>query len=375
MKKIFALAVFTCALTAAGLGFASDQTDNKESIKIALIAPMSGSVASFGEISANAVKSSAKNINDKGGILGRQINIEIIDDACDPKQAVTVANKIIADKIKFVVGASCSGATLATKQAFSNEDILMLSSFASNPAIADGKQPNIFRVWSSDEEEAGLDAKYIAGHYDTKGGVAIIDDKQTYSESIANLLAKDLVEKNIKVVMHEKINAGEKDFSSVMTRVMDAKPSLLFYSGYQVEAGLIVRQLRDAGSQMPIMAATTISAPDFFSIAGEYGNGVKFASVPLPEDVSGSEKLTQLIKSKKIPSDSAGLYAYITMEILADAMNKAGSLDPQKVGDVLHHQKLSTIVGDGQFDSKGGYVGPPEQVYEWRNGKVTKATQ
>jgi len=376
MRPFLSTAVLMCALAAGFAVFAADsQTEvKKEPIKIALVGPMTGSVASFGELMKSGAVLAVKNINAQGGVLGRPLELEVMDDACDPKQAVTVANKIISENILFVNGHACSGATLAAMSVYADSDVLMITPDASNPNIADGKHWNIFRVWPSDAEEGALMADYIASHYPS-GNVAIIDDKQTFSKSIVGFLKSGLQKHHITISMEDSITAGEKDYSAVVTKIIAENPSVFFYSGYQAEAGLIVRQLREHGSHIPIMAADTVLTPDFYAITGKYGEGVKFASVSKPEDMKGNKALQEMLAHKKAPSDIVALYTYATMQLMADAIAKAGTLDTHKIADLLHHEKFPTVLGDGAFDSKGSFIGPSLQVYEWRNGKVTKVNE
>jgi len=347
---------------------------DKTPIKIALVGPMSGSVASFGEMMCRGAGLAVENINAKGGVLGRPLALEIADDACDPKQAVTVANKIVSENIQYVDGHFCSGATMAAMSVYSENNVLMMTPTASNPKIGDGTQWNIFRAWPSDAEEARVAADYIAKRY-PGGKIALVDDKQTFSQSIAELLTKELAARGVTVMLRESINPGEKDYGALVTKIISAHPDLFYYSGYQAEAGLIVRQLREHDAKLPIMAADTVMAPDFYAITGKYGEGVTFVSSFNASDLPANQALLAQMRQRNISVDNPTLFTYAVIQLFAQAIAKAGSPDPHKVADVLHHEKLTTALGDSHFDAKGGFAGAPDQLYTWQDGKIVQVKE
>lgn len=364
MKKILTLLfVLSLALPAN----AADKTP----IKIALVGPITGPAASIGETLQQGAKLAVEDINAKGGVLGRQLQLEIFDDMCDPKQAVSIANKVIASDIKFVNGHACSGATMAAADVYTDSDVIMMTATASNPQITQKPRWNIFRFWPRDDEEVKVIATYLNKKY-PGGKIALVDDKQSYSTSVASLLEKELKKTDLKIIMREKITAGEKDYSALANKIMTTKPDLFFYSGFGPEAGLIARQLGERGSTIPLVSTTALLTPDFLSVAGKYGERAVFAAPANPSHQAQNKNIVAQMRAKKIPEDVVVFYSYGTIQTLADAMSKAGTTDTKKVASVLRERKFVTVVGDAGFNANGDFVSAPFKVHQWQNGEMVE---
>ena len=157
-------------------------------------------------------------INKAGGVNGAQLQGVRYDDACDPKQAVAVANKIVNDNVKFVVGHLCSSSTQPASDIYEDEGILMITAASTSPDITSRGYELIFRTIGLDSLQGPTAGNFIADHVKPKN-VAVIHDKQQYGEGIATAVKQTLESKNIKVGLFEGINAGDKDFSSLIAKL------------------------------------------------------------------------------------------------------------------------------------------------------------
>lgn len=189
-----------------------------DDIKVAVVGAMSGPIAQWGDMEFNGARQAIKDINDKGGIKGDKLVGVEYDDACDPKQAVAVANKIVNDGIKYVIGHLCSSSTQPASDIYEDEGILMISPGATNPELTQRGYQYIMRTAGLDSSQGPTAAKYILETVKPQR-IAIIHDKQQYGEGLARSVQDGLKAANANVVFFDGITAGEKDFSALIARL------------------------------------------------------------------------------------------------------------------------------------------------------------
>jgi branched-chain amino acid transport system substrate-binding protein len=189
----------------------------------------------------SGAKMAIEQINAKGGVDGKKLEAVEYDDACDPKQAVAVANKVVNDGVKFVVGHLCSSSTQPASDIYEDEGVVMITPAATSPDITARGYKMVFRTIGLDSAQGPAAGNYIADHVKPKI-VAVLHDKQQYGEGIATAVKKTLESKNVKVAVFEGINAGDKDFSSIISKLKQANVDFVYYGGYHPELGLILRQ-------------------------------------------------------------------------------------------------------------------------------------
>ncbi|HXZ00338.1 MAG TPA: branched-chain amino acid ABC transporter substrate-binding protein, partial [Stellaceae bacterium] len=175
MKKILALALGAAALAAAPA--------RAEDLKVAVVGPITGQYATFGEQMRRGAEMAVKDINAQGGVMGRQLKLAVGDDACDPKQAVSVANQMANDGVLFVDGHYCSGSSIPASAVYAENGVLQITPASTNPAFTDDAAKkgwnNVFRVCGRDDAQGRVAGRYIAAHYQGKK-VAILHDKSPY---------------------------------------------------------------------------------------------------------------------------------------------------------------------------------------------------
>ncbi len=155
-------------------------------IKIGVAGPITGSLASFGAQLKNGADQAVADINAKGGVLGQQLVLEVGDDACDPKQAVSVANKFAGDGIKFVAGHFCSSSSIPASKVYTDEGILQITPASTNPTFTEEGSWNTFRTCGRDDQQGKFAGPWIANEFkDAK--IAILHDNSTYGKGIADL--------------------------------------------------------------------------------------------------------------------------------------------------------------------------------------------
>jgi branched-chain amino acid transport system substrate-binding protein len=357
------LAILVAAGAAAG-----SAAPVRADIAIAVVGPMTGQYASFGEQMRRGAQMAVKDLNAKGGVLGQKLRLEIGDDACDPKQAVAVANDMASKGVKFVAGHYCSGSSIPASNVYADENILQISPASTNPLFTDRKLPNVFRVCGRDDQQGSVAGNFIADHFG-KLKIAVINDKTAYGKGLADETLKTLKTRGITPVVIEAYTAGEKDYTALITRLKAAGVQLLYVGGYHTEAGLMARQMRAQGMTTRLMSGDALMTDEFWSITGPAGQGTLMTFSPDPRrNPAAAGVVAEFQKTGYVP-EGYTLYTYGAIQAWVQAADAAKSTDTPKVAKVLKSMTLHTMLGDIAFDAKGDVKAPGYVVYEWKNGK------
>jgi branched-chain amino acid transport system substrate-binding protein len=231
---------------ALALGLALTPGGALADVKIAAGGPMTGGSAAFGAQLKQGVEQAVEDINAKGGILGQKLVLSVGDDRADPKEGVSAANKFAADGVKYVIGHFNSGVTIPASDVYMENGMMVITPAATNPKVTDRNMWNVFRVCGRDDQQGTAAGAIIAEQFKGKR-VAIIHDKTTYGQGLAEETRKAMNAKGIKEVMFEGVNKDDKDFTAVVSKLKAANPDLIYWGGLHDTAGLIVRQMRDQG--------------------------------------------------------------------------------------------------------------------------------
>lgn len=352
----------------AGLAIASD------TIKIALVGPVSGQVAQYGDMQFAGAKMAIEQINKAGGVRGKKLEGVVYDDACDPKQAVAVANKVVNDGIKFVVGHVCSSSTQPASDIYEDERVLMITAASTNPDITKRGHKLIFRTIGLDSMQAPVAANYIAEKAKAKS-VAVLHDKQQYGEGIATAVKRALESKGVKIAMFEGINAGDKDYATIIEKLKQAGVDLVYYGGYHPELGLLLRQSAEKGLTVRFMGTEGAGNKGLSAIAGRATEGLV---VTLPKAFDEDPKNQSLVAAFKAKNqDPSGVFvlpAYAAVQVIAEGIKRAGSEDPEKVAKELHTGSYDTAIGSLTFNKNGDLKDFSFVPYNWhQDGTKTLA--
>ena len=335
---------------------------------VGLAGPFTGSDASFGEQFRRGADMAIGDINASGGLLGQQLAKVEGDDQCDPKQAVAVANNLAEKGVKVVIGHFCSGSSIPASDVYAEENVIEITPASTNPQLTESGKQNVFRLCGRDDQQGKVAGEYVAAHYRDKK-IAIVDDKQAYSEGLASEMRKTLNAAGVHQVLDDKINPGEKDYSALVTKLKQAGIDLLYFGGYQTEAGLLIRQMREQGMKTVLMGGDSLVTRDFWTITGDAGNGTLMTFAPDPSKNPANKDLVARFTKQGSAPEGYTLYTYGAIQAWADAVKAAGSTDTAKVEAALHGGKLDTVLGPVAFDAKGDVQGSGYVVYQWQGGK------
>lgn len=366
ITKLFA------AMVLAGVASHSFAADT---IKIGIAGPKTGPVTQYGDMQFMGANQAIEDINAKGGVNGKMLEAKEYDDACDPKQAVAVANKVVNDGVKFVVGHLCSSSTQPASDIYEDEGVIMITPAATSPEITSRGYKLVFRTIGLDSAQGPAAGNYIADHVKPKV-VAVVHDKQQYGEGIATAVKQTLESKGVKVAVFEGINAGDKDFASLIAKLKQADVDFVYYGGYHPELGLILRQAQEKGLKAKFMGPEGVGNDSISQIAQGASEGL-LVTLPKAFDTDpANAALVKALKDKK--QDPTGPFvfpSYSAVDVIVGGIKAANSEDPAKVAEAIHAGTFKTPTGDLSFDDKGDLKDFKFVVYEWHFGKPkTEAT-
>jgi branched-chain amino acid transport system substrate-binding protein len=357
------LIALAAALTISGCGGGDDNTT-----PVAVVGPITGQYASFGAQMKNGGEMAVADINAAGGVLGKKLDLSIGDDACDPKQAVAVANQMTASGAKLVAGHYCSGSSIPASKVYADGDLVQISPASTNPTFTDQRAaPNIYRVCGRDDQQGGVAGKYLASHFGDKK-IAFVHDKTAYGKGLADETKKAMNEAGKQEELYEAITAGEKDYSALVSKLKQAGIDVVFFGGYHTEAGLIIRQLRDQGMNTILMGGDALITQEFWSITGDAGEGTLMTFSPDPRKNPAAAEVVKRFKDKGIEPEGYVLYTYAALQAWKQAAEKAQSVERDAIVKALNDTEFDTVVGKFKFNEKGDPNLPPYAVYRWSDG-------
>ncbi len=363
MKKLSILAVvFSALLSLTGLAKAED-------IKIAVVGPITGQYATFGEQFKIGAEKAVADINKAGGVLGKKLKLIIEDDACDPKQAVAAANKLVGQKVSFVAGHFCSGSSIPASKVYAEEGIVQISPASTNPKLTDERAgPNVFRVCGRDDQQGSVAGSYLNANFKDKK-IAILHDKTAYGKGLADETKKAMNAAGTKEVLYEAYTAGEKDYTALVSKLKKEGVDVAYLGGYHTEGGLILRQMRSQGMKTILVGGDALVTNEYWQITGDAGEGTLMTFSPDPRKNPAAANIVKEFTAKKVDPEGYVLYTYAAIQAWAQAATAAKSTDAGKVIDALNKGEFSTVIGKFKFDKKGDPNLPPYAFYKWSKGK------
>lgn len=360
--------IFAAVTLATGLTFVSSA--NAE-ILIAIVGPMTGQYTSFGEQMRVGAEQAIADINASGGVLGEPIVLEIGDDACDPKQAVAVADTMLDLGVVFVAGHFCSSSSIPASAVYFEEQIIQMSPASINPKLTDerpgGADGGTYRVSGRDDQQGAAAGAYLSVNFADKK-VGFVHDKTVYGKGLADATKAAFEASGGTSALYEAYNVGERDYSVLVTKLQTEAVDVIYVGGYHTEAGLIVRQMREQGLETVLISGDALMTDDFWSIAGEAGEGALMTFFPNPEDNVEAASVVKGLKDAGKTSEGYVLYTYAAVQAWAQAAQSAGSTDYDAMREALNTGEFATVLGRLAFDGKGDVSLPGYVLYEWSDG-------
>ena len=355
--------------TAAALGLFAGAAQAE--IVIATAGPMTGQYAAFGEQMKLGAEQAVEDINAAGGILGEEVRLLVGDDACDPKQAVAVANQMVNEGVVFMAGHFCSGSSIPASDVYAEEGILQISPASTNPQLTERGLDNVFRTCGRDDQQGFTAANYVVDN-DLAQNIAVLHDKTAYGKGLADEFKKQLNARGVDEVMYEAITAGDKDFTALVTKMKAANVDMVYLGGYHTEAGLITRQAAQQGLDATLMSGDALVTDEYWSITGETGAGTLMTFAPDPRKFETAAPVVAEFQERGVDPEGYVLYTYAAIQAFKQAAEKAGSTDLDGVIEALHSGPFETVLGEIAFDDKGDVQGTNYVLYKWEDGQYNE---
>jgi len=359
---------FLLAATMLSAGAVMAASSAWADIQIATAGPMTGQYASFGQQMKAGAEQAVADINAAGGINGEKLVLTVGDDACDPKQAVAVANQMVSKGVVFMAGHFCSGSSIPASKVYEEEGIVQISPASTNPKLTDEGGPNVYRVCGRDDQQGQVAGKLLATEFAGKN-IAILHDKTAYGKGLADQTKAAMEKMGGSATMYEAYTAGEKDYTALVSKMKQANIDVVYVGGYHTEAGLIIRQMRDQGMSTQLVSGDALVTDEYWSITGDAGEGTLMTFSPDPRKNPNASGLVEKFRAKGVEPEGYVLYTYAAVQAWAQAAKTAGTADPGKVIGSLNSGKFDTVLGNLSFDGKGDVKLPGYVWYEWKNGK------
>jgi branched-chain amino acid transport system substrate-binding protein len=341
-------------------------------ITIATVGPITGQLAALGEQYKRGAEMAVADINAAGGVNGEKLALEIGDDACDPKQAVAVANQMASKGIKFVAGHLCSGSSIPASKVYEEEGVLQISPASTNPKFTDEGGWNVARVCGRDDAQGLVAGSYLAKHFAGKK-VAIVDDKSAYGKGLADATNAAMTAAGLKPAVVESINPGEKDYSALVSKLKDAGVEAIYFGGYHPEGALILKQMREQGSKAQMLSGDSMNNVEFWTIAGEAAKGMIFTFAPEPRTNPAAKDIVAKFKAAGFDPEGYTLYTYAAIQMYAQAAAATKSTDSKKLAEWLRAgNEVQTVLGPIKLDKKGDLIGAKYVWYKFDNGSYAE---
>lgn len=357
-KGILAVAV-TGVLSLSNLAFAD--------VVIGVAGPHTGANASFGEQYWRGASQAAEDINAAGGVNGEKIKLVKADDACEPKQAVAVANRLVdQDKAIGVVGHFCSSSTIPASEVYDEAGIIAITPGSTNPQVTERGLTGMFRMCGRDDQQGIVAGDYIVDVLKAKK-VAIIHDKDTYGQGLADATKAQLAKRGVKEVLYEGLTRGEKDFNALVTKIRATGAEVVYFGGLHPEAGPLVRQMREQGLTAKFLSGDGIVTDELVTTAGgpQYTKGVLMTFGADPRKIADGKTVIEKFRAGGFEPEGYTLYAYASLQALAAAFNGAGANDAAKASEWLKSHPVQTVMGKKEWDGKGDLKVSDYVIYEW----------
>ncbi len=357
-------------LFAAGVLFGCVKKDENV-IKIGVAGPMTGDQAKMGTDFKNGVALAVEEWNEIGGVLGKKIETLIEDDQHDPKQAVSIANKLVNSGVAGVIGHFNSSCSIPASDVYNRAGIPMITPASTNPQLTERGYPGVFRVCGRDDQQGKVAADFVLTQLKLKK-VAVIHDKTTYGQGLADEFKKFIGDK-AEIVYYGGIVQGDKDFKTVLTTIKEKKPEIIYFGGIYPEGGLLVRQAREIGLHVPFMSGDGVIDPKFIEIAGaDAAEGTYLTFSPDPETIPTAKAFIEGYNKKFGPLGPYSIYAYDAANILLKAIDAGKTTDGGAVIEKLHSMEFSGALGNIKFDDKGDVTVAPYVVWITKGGKFVE---
>jgi branched-chain amino acid transport system substrate-binding protein len=329
---------------------------------------LTGPNAYQGEQQQQGVEMAVADLNAAGGILGQQLRLISVDDACDSGQAIAAAQRLVAAKVSIVVGHQCSGASLNAAPIYTRAGIIQMTPASTNPRLTEEGRSNVFRICGRDDQQGAIAGDFLAARWQGPK-IAIVHDNSVYGKGLAELTRQQLQKHGIEEALYADLLPGQSDYTPLIAKLRTAGIEVAYFGGYYREAALLIRGAREEGYQLQLVSGDGIASEAFVQVTGEAGKGTLFTSFRDPRRSTVAASVVDRFRQQGFEPEGYTLYSYAAIQAWAQAVAKAGSTESKAVIEALHRNEFDTILGRISFDAKGDVRQPGFEWFVWRSDR------
>lgn len=385
MKRVSkVLTALVLGTVLAGLSAGCGGEKKADTIKVGANLEMTGGSASYGISSKNAIELAFKEINEKGGINGKQLELVVADNKSEAAEATNAMQKLVSqDNVVAVIGPNLSSSVIAASAINNSAKVLDIAPMATNPYVtvdqASGKTKDFnYRTCFIDPFQGTVMAKFATSELGVGNAAILIDNSSDYAKGLAQFFKENFVKEGGAVTAEESYLQKDTDFKATLTKIKATNPDFLYVPGYYQEVGLIVKQARELGMNMPIAGGDGWDSAKMPEIAGAAAlNNTYFSSLYSPEDSSDINKnfVAAYEKAYGQKPDVFAALSYDSALLVAEAIKNAGSTEPAKISEAMAKiNGFSGVSGSVTFDDKHNPV-KSAVILEYKDGAQSLKTK
>lgn len=360
--------VVLAVATVAGLGGCQPAEDV---IKIGVSCPMTGDQAKIGQDMLHGAELAAAEINAAGGILGKKVVIDALDDQHNPTQAVAAAHRFVADRqVVAVVAHLNSNCTMPASEIYAKAPVVMVTPCSTNVQITQRGYASVFRMCANDAAQGRAAADWAVRKLHLTR-IYVVDDKSTYGQGLADEFTKSAKGFGARLLGRDSLVQGEKDFSALLTRVRAANPALIFFGGMYPEGSLLAKQARELGIKAPLMGGDGLKDDTLVTLAGPAAAEGSLATMvgADPSTFTGATSFVAAYAKAYGPVGPYSPYAYDAVRVVVEAIRRAGIPDRDRViAEVRNTKDFKGVTGVVNFDDHGDTLNQTISVYAVKRG-------
>lgn len=351
----------------------------KGEVTVYVAAPLTGFQANGGQTVLGGARLAAARLNQQGGLLGYTVKIAPMDDESDSDVAVEVATQIgeavaRGDQVLGVIGHYNSGQALAAMEVYKNLPIIVITPTASETSISLRGYDNFFRVNANDAMQAQVDAGFLANTLGAKR-VAVLHNDTEYGVGLGREINTALTDLGVEVVLTRQVAEGQERYDAEVSAVQQANPDAIFYAGYEIEAPYLRAALVQAGLTQPMLASDGAFLSATIDEAGGAAEGMYVSAfAPSPATVADSQWIKDYQAVDFRNPDTYSINGYSALMLLAEGVKKANSLDADKIAAALHGSKVSSLLGQLSFDSRGDLTNPTVYIFQVKDNAFVQVS-
>ena len=362
MKRVFVIVCTAFFIFSSSFALAA-------TMRIGLMAPLTGAFASEGEDMRRIVELLAEEVNKNGGIRGNLVEIVVQDDGSDARTAALAAQRLASSGVKYVIGTYGSAVTEASQTIYNRNKILQVATGSTAIRLSSKGFKLFFRTCPRDDEQGSVAVATI-NNMGFKN-VAVVHDNSAYGKGLADEIKDGLEKSNqAKIVAFTAIQPNESDYNAILIRLKNINPDLIFFTGYYAEAGTLLRQMKGMNWQVPMIGGDATNNTDLVKIAGlEAVSGYHFVSPPMPSDLDSSQAKDFIAHYKSkytaMPRSVWSVAAGDAFKVIVEGIKAIGE-DPEAIADYLHNnfKDYEGLTGKIAFDQNGDRMGDLYRLYK-----------